>query len=190
MENVKGFDESDTRAHFTKALKSAGYQYQEYLITPEQLGIPNSRLRYYLIASLGDLPKAPTGTILNAPPPTAAVASRVDGAAEERGPVKRRRVVKDQPEYEAREIRSYLEPAIDAAVEQARPYLLDPKTVCRLTRVLDIVTPDSTRSMCFTKGYGMYAEVSVLFSLHRTWAHSHATTLAGDRVRVTVSRAC
>lgn len=50
MENVKGFETSDTREHFLETLKSCGYSYQEFLLSPTQFGIPNSRLRYYLLA--------------------------------------------------------------------------------------------------------------------------------------------
>ena len=56
-------------------------------------------------------------------------------------------------------IRDFLDPAVDGDPLLAADYELDARTVCRLTRVLDIVTPDSTRSMCFTKAYGSYAEV-------------------------------
>ncbi|CAJ0749587.1 14291_t:CDS:10 [Entrophospora sp. SA101] len=50
IENVKGFEESDTRIALLAQLKNCDYNYQEFLITPLQLGIPNSRLRYYLLA--------------------------------------------------------------------------------------------------------------------------------------------
>ena len=52
IENVKGFDISDTRNHLLETLKSRGYSVQEFLISPVELGIPNSRLRYYLLAKL------------------------------------------------------------------------------------------------------------------------------------------
>lgn len=32
-------------------LKECEYAYQEFLLTPLQLGIPNSRMRYYLLVS-------------------------------------------------------------------------------------------------------------------------------------------
>ena len=50
MENVQGFERSHTRAEFTETLKKAGYSYQEFLLSPSQFGVPNSRLRYYLLA--------------------------------------------------------------------------------------------------------------------------------------------
>ena len=50
MENVQGFERSHTRAEFTETLKKAGYSYQEFLLSPSQFRVPNSRLRYYLLA--------------------------------------------------------------------------------------------------------------------------------------------
>lgn len=175
MENVKGFEESETREHFTRVLSVAGFQFQEYLLSPEQFGIPNSRLRYYLIATRGKLHAPSTGTVITEPPSLVCGAPasdhgdvaetvaevRVGGVADGQGAVvKRRRVAHAGPYPVCHSIRNYLEPDVDGDPAIAAAYELDAKTVCRLTRVLDIVTPDSTRSMCFTKAYGTYAEVS------------------------------
>lgn len=50
VENVKGFEDSHTRDQFVEFLNRNGYIYQEFLLTPLQFGIPNSRLRYYCMA--------------------------------------------------------------------------------------------------------------------------------------------
>lgn len=50
MENVKGFDTSRARDMFVKALHQSGFHYQEFLLSPTQFGIPNSRHRYYCLA--------------------------------------------------------------------------------------------------------------------------------------------
>ncbi|KAF9564972.1 CorA metal ion transporter [Mortierella alpina] len=50
LENVKGFEESDSRDLLVDCLTTAGYEFQELLITPLQIGIPNSRMRYYCLA--------------------------------------------------------------------------------------------------------------------------------------------
>ena len=75
MENVKGFDEDQAREKFIDMLKSLNYNFQviklvllfifhsqkiqicylkEFLLSPIQFGIPNSRLRYFLIAKLDE----------------------------------------------------------------------------------------------------------------------------------------
>ncbi|XP_063306850.1 tRNA (cytosine(38)-C(5))-methyltransferase isoform X1 [Pelobates fuscus] len=52
LENVKGFESSVARENLIKTLQTCGYHYQEFLLSPTCLGIPNSRLRYFLIAKL------------------------------------------------------------------------------------------------------------------------------------------
>ena len=49
VENVKGFEESDSRDLLVDSLNRCDYTFQEFLLTPLQLGIPNSRMRYYLL---------------------------------------------------------------------------------------------------------------------------------------------
>ncbi|CAH2241444.1 tRNA (cytosine(38)-C(5))-methyltransferase [Pararge aegeria] len=50
MENVKGFECSTVRNLFIDSLKACGFSYQEFLLCPTKVGVPNSRLRYYCIA--------------------------------------------------------------------------------------------------------------------------------------------
>ena len=54
LENVKGFVGSQMLDRFYDCLESNGYSWEEYLLTPMQLGIPNHRKRYYLIAERSD----------------------------------------------------------------------------------------------------------------------------------------
>lgn len=50
MENVKGFEKSRMREQFIASLTSAGFHHQEFILSPTQIGIPNTRHRYYCIA--------------------------------------------------------------------------------------------------------------------------------------------
>ncbi|XP_032869030.1 tRNA (cytosine(38)-C(5))-methyltransferase isoform X1 [Amblyraja radiata] len=52
LENVKGFETSVARNKLLQTLENCRYSYQEFLLSPTLLGIPNSRLRYFLIAKL------------------------------------------------------------------------------------------------------------------------------------------
>ncbi|CAH0761357.1 unnamed protein product [Diatraea saccharalis] len=54
MENVKGFEKSSVRNLFIKKLQQCSFSYQEFLICPTTIGIPNSRCRYYCIAKRND----------------------------------------------------------------------------------------------------------------------------------------
>lgn len=50
MENVVGFETSEMRNAFTKALKNCDFHFREFILSPESIKIPNSRNRYYLVA--------------------------------------------------------------------------------------------------------------------------------------------
>ncbi|NXH59179.1 TRDMT methyltransferase, partial [Rhabdornis inornatus] len=56
LENVKGFESSSARSELLQTLATCGFKYQEFLLSPTCLGIPNSRLRYFLIAKLHQEP--------------------------------------------------------------------------------------------------------------------------------------
>ncbi|XP_065726973.1 tRNA (cytosine(38)-C(5))-methyltransferase isoform X3 [Phocoena phocoena] len=45
-----------TRDLLIQTIGNCGFQYQEFLLSPTSLGIPNSRLRYFLIAKLQSVP--------------------------------------------------------------------------------------------------------------------------------------
>lgn len=51
LENVRGFDGSDTWLHMQQVLTSQRYTFQQFLLSPTQLGIPNTRVRYYCLAT-------------------------------------------------------------------------------------------------------------------------------------------
>jgi len=50
LENVRNFECSASRDALVAALAAMGYACQEFLLSPTALGIPNDRLRYYLLA--------------------------------------------------------------------------------------------------------------------------------------------
>ncbi|XP_050666612.1 tRNA (cytosine(38)-C(5))-methyltransferase [Leptidea sinapis] len=58
LENVKGFECSKVRNLFIEKLVECNFKYQEFLLCPSKVGIPNSRLRYYCLArrSFWDFP--------------------------------------------------------------------------------------------------------------------------------------
>ncbi|ROT86061.1 DNA methyltransferase 2 [Penaeus vannamei] len=52
LENVAGFEVSQARGRLIGVLEKRGYTWQEFLLSPTEVGVPNSRLRYYLLAKL------------------------------------------------------------------------------------------------------------------------------------------
>lgn len=63
LENVKGFAGSDMLKQWCSCLEDCGYSYQEFLLSPTQVGIPNHRMRYYNLAERSNRFPTPSGVI-------------------------------------------------------------------------------------------------------------------------------
>lgn len=50
IENVKGFENSKMRELLIETLTKCGFIYQEFILSPTQIGVANSRSRYYCLA--------------------------------------------------------------------------------------------------------------------------------------------
>jgi site-specific DNA-cytosine methylase len=55
LENVPGFLASTAHRLLRAALQASGYAVRETLLCPTELGVPNRRRRFYLVAGLGEL---------------------------------------------------------------------------------------------------------------------------------------
>ncbi|XP_063777596.1 tRNA (cytosine(38)-C(5))-methyltransferase isoform X2 [Pseudophryne corroboree] len=181
LENVKGFESSAARDALIKTLQSCGYGYQEFLLSPTCLGIPNSRLRYFIIAKLQAEPFAfqTIDTILEDFPstkPSVLNCSRsapclegnsqtdVDQRSHTQCPAgtilykletseELERKASQDSDSSVQTLQGFLEEKVEIG-----QYLLPPKSLLRYAFILDIVKPTCRRSTCFTKGYGHYVE--------------------------------
>lgn len=131
LENVKGFEESEACKLFKQVLGNLSYHIQAFLLSPKQLGMPNSRLRYYIIARLTkpfDEEWHRPGTILDSFPTC-------------------------QPAPECcRPLSEFLVEADDKSLAVSE------KTRERYEMIMDLVRHDDRSSTCFTKAYGSYCE--------------------------------
>ncbi|XP_036044888.1 tRNA (cytosine(38)-C(5))-methyltransferase isoform X2 [Onychomys torridus] len=185
LENVKGFEVSSTRGLLIQTIEACGFQHQEFLLSPSSLGVPNSRLRYFLIAKRQSEPfpfQAPGQILMEfpkiatiQPQNSAAVAADTLGVQRSEPSVcsdssSTRCSGKDAILFKletAEEIERKARQDSDLSVQMLRDFLEDddtnqcflpPKLLLRYALLLDIVKPTSRRSMCFTKGYGSYVE--------------------------------
>ncbi|XP_066441903.1 tRNA (cytosine(38)-C(5))-methyltransferase isoform X2 [Eleutherodactylus coqui] len=184
LENVKGFESSEARDAMIRTLESCGYIYQEFLLSPPCLGIPNSRLRYFLIAKLQAEQFAfqTTNTVLEEFPSAdisdhgcSSSAPCLGGTLQPDADAKSLLSPRQCPEgavlYKletAEQLHRKLNQDNDASVQrlqdfleenvEIRQHLLPPKSLLRYALILDIVKPTCRRSTCFTKGYGHYVE--------------------------------
>ncbi|XP_034416334.1 tRNA (cytosine(38)-C(5))-methyltransferase isoform X1 [Cyclopterus lumpus] len=170
LENVKGFESSSARECLVKTLMECGYTFQEIMVSPTSVGIPNSRLRYFLIAKLSTENKStqsskmldafPEQHTASSPLPPAPCQPQEDmqGARvlyKQETTMDAQRKMSQNNDLSVRQIQDFLEPQMEVNLEH---YLLPPKTLLRYALLLDIVRPTCRRSVCFTKGYGRYVE--------------------------------
>ncbi|XP_011823491.1 PREDICTED: tRNA (cytosine(38)-C(5))-methyltransferase isoform X3 [Mandrillus leucophaeus] len=174
-----------TRDLFIQTIENCGFQYQEFLLSPTSLGIPNSRLRYFLIAKLQSepLPFQAPGQVLMQFPKIESVHPQKDTMDVE-NKIQEKNIEpnvsfdsstqcsgKDAILFKletAEEIHRKNQQDSDLSVKMLKDfleddtdmnqYLLPPKSLLRYALLLDIVQPTCRRSVCFTKGYGSYIE--------------------------------
>lgn len=132
MENVKGLEVSEAHKQFIETLNTAGYHWREFLLTPTQFGVPNSRSRYYCLARRKDFNF--TGeSILEKIPSECGIPE--NGFNET--------VISDLIEPEGLITKDYYVPE---------------KILTKRVWLMDIVTAESKKTMCFTKAYTHYSE--------------------------------
>jgi len=141
IENVAGFETSSTRQTLLTVLSRLGYNVVELLLTPLSFSIPNSRLRYYLLARFE--PFSSPGEIS-----TAEISKHIPGTnwIDVRG--------RSSVTPETRAVRDYLDQAGSSLDECTIPI----RVLEKWGRLFDIVLPTSYRTCCFTRGYTRMVE--------------------------------
>ncbi len=157
MENVKGFECSNTRDEFVRVLQSLGYKFQEFLLSPSQFGIPNSRLRYYLLAKKKPLTFAHeehSGVGQQSPiTDPEIIIKALQSNMQSLGSPSCNKDIEDSIKA-CKQLSHYLQDLDDEVISEC---LVPDKILCKYAMALDIVRTTSANSCCFTKGYGNYA---------------------------------
>lgn len=130
MENVKGFDTSLARDLYIRSLESAGFEFQEFLLSPTEIGVPNTRCRYYCLARK-----------------TKPFSFKSDGILER---------LPNATEKKCQTIEEVLKD-LEKPSDYSQ-YLLSDDVLLKRAWLLDIKYPTSTNTTCFTKAYTHYAE--------------------------------
>ncbi|EFA09160.1 tRNA (cytosine(38)-C(5))-methyltransferase [Tribolium castaneum] len=128
IENVKGFERSKMRDLLIETLEKCGFNYQEFILTPTQIGIPNTRHRYYCLAKK---------------PPN--VFNFKTGVLKTEFP-------NQQNAPHCFEISKVLEQ------NELTPYYLTDKVLTNYLETTDIRYSTSRNTCCFTKAYGRYVK--------------------------------
>nr|CAG4652017.1 EOG090X0A4V [Triops cancriformis] len=151
VENVVGFEVSLMRDQLVDSLQQCQIYFREFLLSPRDCGIPNSRARYYLVGRRhadfswpADLLKEypfclcePEQHNCKLPRRFFSSYTRPPGLVPQRA------------------LKAYLE---DIDEEELKSYILSDKVLERHYYVLDIRTPEDDHTCCFTKAYTHYAE--------------------------------
>ncbi|XP_036441843.1 tRNA (cytosine(38)-C(5))-methyltransferase isoform X2 [Colossoma macropomum] len=178
LENVKGFETSSARDSLIKTLKECEYSFQEFMISPTCLGIPNSRLRYFLVAKAppGSLSFQTTSEILQGFPkaassdgtdspiiPDSHCSALSSKTRDNKDVIYKLETAQDLERKKSQNSKESVRKLQDFLEEEGQRidmdhYLLSSKTLLRYALLMDIVNPNCRRSVCFTKGYGHYVE--------------------------------
>ncbi|KAG1765435.1 S-adenosyl-L-methionine-dependent methyltransferase [Suillus occidentalis] len=130
IENVAGFQDSMTRRRLVDTLQRLGYVVAEFLLTPVQLGIPNSRLRYYLLAKLSPL--------------------HFSGLHESHFDRIHETIPGTALDIPVHLLHEYLDPAHEDG--NSLRHNIPDRVLSKWGRLFDIVLPSGQRTCCFTRG--------------------------------------
>uniref|UniRef100_A0A1I8HR47 tRNA (cytosine(38)-C(5))-methyltransferase n=2 Tax=Macrostomum lignano TaxID=282301 RepID=A0A1I8HR47_9PLAT len=166
LENVQGFEASPAAERLLECLNKCGYEYRQLLLSPLQFSVPNSRLRFYLLAWRPGAPEPaaarllPANCLIDRPPSAATSQPLLPSCC---CPVCSGRLQPGQLTHDshlrcyrpfARPLSDYLSPGADAEPE----LYLTSRQLEQFFPVLDIRQPRSRATCCFTKGYGKRVE--------------------------------
>ncbi|KAL5729501.1 tRNA (cytosine(38)-C(5))-methyltransferase [Ranunculus cassubicifolius] len=148
VENVVGFEISDTHKQMIQILRRTGFTTQEYVLTPLQFGVPYSRPRYFCLAKRKPLgfrnPHMDNQLVWSHMPLTTSNASTMMDESHDKW--------KDWL-HSCEPIESFLE-----LKNEDHEYSVPLSLIERWGSAMDIVYPDSKRCCCFTKSYYRYVK--------------------------------
>lgn len=160
---------SSTRQILIEVMKSLGYHTIELLLTPLQFGIPNSRLRYYMLARKTPFsiplppyfrPSEPTANEY-APPLEDRVWRHIPGRGSD-WVDPRNGLNVESVDNNVDEIRRYLDRGKESGWNKVagedgkdrwmHPHMIPDRVLEKWGRLFDIVLPEARRTCCFTRG--------------------------------------
>ncbi|KAI9231286.1 MAG: S-adenosyl-L-methionine-dependent methyltransferase [Podila humilis] len=158
LENVKNFETSRSRERLVELLHKMGYVFRECLLAPFNFGVPNDRLRYFLMARLRSTFEHGSTTTGEAAanhskeafnPETESIYTTWPFPAFVENP--KNEVI--QHSFTIPEVSHFL----DNDESQAKDYLLPRQLIMERPNFrFDVLRPSSNRSSCFTKAYGSH----------------------------------
>ncbi|KAG2221512.1 hypothetical protein INT45_008837 [Circinella minor] len=141
LENVKNFEESQSREKLVQQLREMNYQVKECLLSPIQFGIPNHRLRYYMMArrcfdsqQIDEESGATTATA-------------------DEGQIHTKWPFNSEYQFEVPELCQFIENTANENLQ----YRVPEKDILKRHKFrFDIVRPNDHKTSCITKAYGSH----------------------------------
>ncbi|KAG9151423.1 hypothetical protein Leryth_020983 [Lithospermum erythrorhizon] len=160
VENVVGFEKSDTHDKLLTILGENNFVTQEFILSPMQFGLPYSRPRYFCLAKrkpLSFVKSVYNNQILATPAPL--VADDENAVSNQSEELKAR--YNEWPQ-ECQPISKFLQfnhsgngTSVDSSLDM---FTVPSALIERWGSAMDIVFPDSKRCCCFTKSYYRYVK--------------------------------
>ncbi|KAF9084032.1 tRNA (cytosine-5-)-methyltransferase [Mortierella sp. AD031] len=160
LENVKNFETSRSRHRLVTLLHKMGYVFRECLLAPYNFGVPNDRLRYFLMARLRSSFDTTTTATTSTTDASGAKLEKFDPETEiiyTSWPlpafVENPRKSLQQHLFSMPELQKFM----DENESAGKDYLLPRQLILERPNFrFDVLQPSSTRSACFTKAYGSH----------------------------------
>ncbi|KHN80743.1 tRNA (cytosine-5-)-methyltransferase [Toxocara canis] len=130
VENVCGFETSSAHAMLVEVLTELEYELQEFILSPADLAIPNSRPRYYLLAK-----RNPGSSLVGM---SGFISRKLPDCA-----------------TSTNHLPHYIGEFVCDECDRDTRLRLDERMAARYAKGIDMVTRKSTRSSCFTKSYSL-----------------------------------
>ena len=133
-------------------LTKLGFATRELLLTPLQFGVPNSRLRYYLLAA-----RRPSDAFLSSVDSSGRILRHIPGHGTEwndaRSSSSSSAAGSETVENNVRALRDFLDRS-----DSQLAYPVPERVLMKWGRLFDIVLPSAMRTCCFTRGqFGLLA---------------------------------
>jgi tRNA (cytosine38-C5)-methyltransferase len=132
LENVKGFHGSDMQNALMAALKEQSYTWQQFLVSPVQVGVPNNRKRFYLLCERSGRFQGDEANLFSEFPDRS-----ID------------------PEWKVECLHKYvIEPPMEEGIQTKELYLSSSLLAKPWARGLSVVSAFDRITFCFTGSYG------------------------------------
>lgn len=154
LENVKGFDTSEAHELLIETLRKCRYRFEEFLLTPTQFSIPNSRQRYYLIArKSNDSPVGEYTPNIHVKVPFIGLNCSIFSENAKVDFADHIALNMERKVPQIGDLRSPIGAYLEEDNTKLPPIQITDDTLLRYHMLFDIVDPNSTSCNCFTKSY-------------------------------------